>query len=205
MSTERASSLEILAPSFMSGSIAVIFSSTVMAVILIPFVYLGEYLEQYREAIHLYSGTLLETYMRISERLNSSELVANIVVFCGWAVVGFAVYYLVFSLLSLFIDVMTFAQLLGFKNSDKKTLIVQAFEQFAVRTFGIASLALFLWFSFEILAPVVPTLVAAAMSSSPFLGALYILSAAVFLSAALHVVVVLLRVIFLRVRLIPRA
>ncbi len=202
MSVERSSSLEILAPSFLSGTVSVIFSVTVISVILMPFLYLGEYIEQYREAIRLYTGSLWQTYERIAHQLNSSELVANIVIFCTWAVIGFAAYYLILLLLSLFIDVMTFAHLLGFKNTDKKTFIAQSFEQLAIRTFGLICLALFVWFAFEILAPVIPTLVAAALSSSPILAALYFLAAAVFLSAAVHVVAVLLRVIFLRVRLI---
>ena len=202
MSSERSTLLDVLAPSFMSGTVSTLVSTTVISIIVTPFLYLGDYVEQYREAVRLYSGTLLRTYMRIAEQLNSSELVANLVIFCTWAVIGFAVYYLVLALLSLFIDVMTFAHLLGFKNTDKKTFIVQSFEQLAIRTFGLVCLALFLWFAFEVLAPVVPTLVAAALSSSPILGALYFLSAAIFVGVAVHVVIVLLRVIFLRVRLI---
>ena len=167
-----------------------------------PFLYLGEYVEQYRQAIRLYSGTLLQSYERIAGQLNSSELVANLVIFCTWAVVGFAVYYLVLFILSLFIDVMRFAHLLGFKNTDKKTLIVQSFEQLLIRTLGLICLASFLWFALEVIAPVVPTLVAAALSSSPIMGALYLFAAAVFIGMTVHIIVVLLRVIFLRVRLV---
>lgn len=203
MSVRRSNVLIILAPSFLSGLASVIFSVSVIAAVLTPFLYLGSYLEQYRQAISIYSGNLQETYGRISEQLNSSEVVANIVVFCAWAVVGFAVYYLVLSFLSFFINVVTFTQLLGFKNSDKKSIIIQAFEQLLVRTAGLAALALFLLFAFQVLVPVVPTLLAAALSSPPVLGAVYVLAAAVFLIAGLHVVVVLLRVIFLRIRLIP--
>lgn len=202
MSTDRSSSLEVIAPSFMSGMASAIVSISAIGIILMPFLYLGEYVEQYRQAIRLYSGTLLQSYERIAGQLNSSELVANLVIFCTWAVVGFAVYYLVLFILSLFIDVMRFAHLLGFKNTDKKTLIVQSFEQLLIRTLGLICLASFLWFALEVIAPVVPTLVAAALSSSPIMGALYLFAAAVFIGMTVHIIVVLLRVIFLRVRLV---
>lgn len=186
----------------MSGLASLIFSTAIIVAILTPFLEVGTYLEQYRRVITMYSGNLQDTYWRISEQLNSSELVANIVIFCTWAVVGFAVYYLVLALLSVFIDVLTFAHLLGFKNSDKKSIILQACEQLAVRTAGLAALALFMLFAFKVLVPVVPTLLAASLSSPPLWGAVYMLAAGVFLVVGLHIPIVLLRVIFLRVRLI---
>lgn len=195
--------LKVLAPSFLSGLVSAIFAVSVIAVVLTPFLYEGSgYFAQYGEAIRVYEGTWQEIYSKISSQLNSSELVANVVIFCTWAAVGFAVYFLILSLLSWFIDTVTFANLLGFKNSDKKTIIIQAFEQFALRTFGLICLVLFLVFAFQVLMPAVLVLLAASISSTPVFGALYIIAAVVFLTAAFHVVVVLLRTIFLRVRLI---
>lgn len=202
MSEQRSYILRLIAPSYFSGFVSVLLSVSVIAVVLTPFLYKGSYLERYGEVVRLYPGGWGDTYAKIGSQLNTNELVGNIVIFCAWAIVGLAVYSLILAFLSLFINAVTFANLLGFKNTDKKTLIMQTFEKLAVRIFGVVCLALFLVFVFQYLVPLVLTLVAAAFSSPPLIGSLYVLAAGVFLSAALHVVVVLLRTIFLRVRVV---
>lgn len=199
---KRSSFLNVLAPSFLSGFVSVLLSIAVIGVVLTPILFKGSYLEQYGEAVKDNPGDWYATYVQITNELNSSEAIANIAVFCAWAVVGFAMYYLVVSILSLFVNVVSFAHLLGFKNTDKKTLVAEASVHLLIRTLGIIGLALFLIVTLQLLVPAILTIIAAAFSSSLIIGALYILAAGVFIWAILHIIVVFIRIIFLRVRLI---
>jgi hypothetical protein len=196
--------LKILAPSFSSTTISLLGAVSVVVFVLTPFFYRGSYLEQYGEALVKARGGLNESYTVISQEINSSELVGNIVIFCVWAVVGLAIYYLVLSLLSLVFDVMRFASLLGYGSRDNKSIIMEAGERLALRVLGIVGLGVFTVFALQIAAPAILTLIAASFSSSYVLGALYLIASVLFLTAIVHIVVVLLRVIFLRTRLIFR-
>jgi hypothetical protein len=194
--------LKILAPSISSGTIAVTLAVSVVVTVLTPYFYKGSYLEQYGEILVKTRGEMNETYAMISRELNSSELVGNIVIFCLWAIMGFAVYYLLLSLLSLVIDVMRFASLLGYGSSNNKSIVMEAGERLALRVLGIVSLGVFLVVVFLVALPAILTLIAASFSSSYVLGAVYLTASVLFLAAIVHIVVVLLRVIFLRTRLI---
>lgn len=199
-----ARTLRIIAPSFLSGLMALLAAAAVIFTVLTPFFYKGSYLEQYGELLQRSKGGPRDIYAFLTRELNSNELVGNIVIFCVWAIVGFALYYLVLSLLSLIVDIVRFANLLGYEKSEKRTIIIEASERLITRIFGVVGLAAFVIVSLEILIPGILTVIAASFSSPLLFSVLYIIASVLFLATIFHVVVVLLRVIFLRTRLIFR-
>lgn len=196
--------LKIIAPSFLSGFVSLVSAVGVIAWVLIPFFYVGSYLERYGEVLVKARGGIVDLYAFITNELNSSDLIGNITIFCVWAIVGLAVYYLVVALLSLVIDLIRFADILGYENSDKKSIVTEASERFMLRTVGIVCLGVFAAVVFQLIVPVILTLIAASFSSPPLMAAMYLIASVVFTMAVVHIIVVLLRVIFLRTRLIFR-
>lgn len=202
MNTARDRFLYFVAPSFMSGLVTGLIAVIITVTVLTPYLYRGSYLEQYGEVLRRYPGGWTDTFRSISNQLNSNELVANISLFCAWAVVGLAVYYLFLMFLSMMSAVLNFRSLLEIRGANRREIIIGATERLAVRVGGLIGLALFAHVSFAFLVPVILTLIAASFTAPWVWGVLYIGAAVAFLLAALHVAVLLLRLIFLRPRVI---
>ena len=194
--------LRLVSPSFLSGTVSLLLAVGIVIAVLSPFLYKGSYLEQYGEAVRSYPGTFMQNYETIATQLNSSETVGNISIFFSWAIVGFTLYYLGLLIISLFINITTFSNILGYKNTDKKSFIRWAFERLAIRVASSFGLIAWASFGFYAVVPVVLTLIAAAYSSSIFMGGVYIIASLVFLAVSFHVSVILLRLVFLRPRII---
>lgn len=194
--------MQLLAPSFLSGLIALVGAGLAVATVLTPYMYRGSYMERYAETLRAYDSGWGDTYRQIGDQLNSSEVVANASVFLLWALFGFAFYYLGLSVLSWFINLTTLMRQLGYRHTDKKSLVVLVAERLAVRAAGLLGLALFLGVTFNIFVPAILTVIAAAFSSPWYLGAFYVMAGIVFLAGIIHIVVVLLRIVFLKIRLI---
>jgi hypothetical protein len=206
MSVSRPVALTVLAPSFLSLFVSLIAAVALIAWVLLPFFYRGSYMERYGEVLISARGDrdIFGVYAIISSELNSSDLVGNIAVFCVWAIAGLAIYYLIVSLLSLVMDLVRFAQILGYENSDKKSIVIEAVERLTLRTLGVVGFGMFVAITLQLIVPAILTLVAASFSSLSVMAAVYLIASVVFTMAVLHIVVVLLRVIFLRTRLIFR-
>lgn len=194
--------LYIISPTFFSGLVASAVSFALVLYVLVPFLYAGSYFEQYINIARNSETSVSSAYSSLSTQLNSSEIVADIVIFSVWAAVGLTIYYTVLALLSLVINLSRLTDLLGYDGDSDKSIAMQFAERLLIRIAGIAGLVIFLWFVLDILAPLCLALIAASFATNIVFGALYIVSATVFLVCSVHVITVLLRIILLRTRLI---
>lgn len=158
--------------------------------------------EQYFGSLHG-KYTLEESYIRISDDINSDVRVANGVVFAVWAIVGLLAYYIVYFIFTSERNVSEFFKSLSWVHADKTVLLEHSIARMAIRVLSLVGLLLLSTYLLTGVLPYILGNLNLASASQLFPDrVLHLAVTSLIIVAFMHLYVILLRCLTLRQRLL---
>lgn len=197
----------LLTPSWLSGLVVVIASLAVMVITLVTLNFPGSSLQVLLndQKSNVQSG-LSNTSSTISSNFSSSELISDIPLFILWGCVGLLAYSFATSVVGAFQTAHDFRAELHYTNLNRRQLLIHAWRQLATR---IATLVVWFLLIHLTIRIILPYAVALTQFAGGTVGlANTILNAGVafvVLTLCLHLHTIVLRLIFLRPRILSTA
>jgi hypothetical protein len=142
-----------------------------------------------------------QAFEQLSEKINSSPMLADITVFFTWAVVGFLVYYLISFIWQLISKELRFFETLSSPQAHRRLLIREALLTLLVRLGATVALLVLAGFVRDFVLPEFLTLTYSVLSLPPLQAALSFSAGIILLLLSLHVLVILARILLLRTRI----
>lgn len=156
--------------------------------------------EQYFDSLHG-KYTLEESYIRISDDINSDARVANGVVFAVWAIVGLLAYYIVYFIFTSERNVSEFIRSLTWIHADKTALLEYSVTRMTIRVLSLVGLlVLIAYFLTGVLPYILGNLNLSSASELFPDRVVHLCFTAVIIVVFMHLHVVLLRCLLLRQR-----
>jgi hypothetical protein len=148
------------------------------------------------------AGQITSSYHKVSNNLSSSSFFGNLPLLIFWSLVGLIVYLFVVNLFAAIRNTADLTSELKYVNADRRSLLWVSAEHLLVRLVVLGFWVFYIKFFFHHILPycIAVSLVGSSQSNL-LLGGGYTLLAVVVMWAALHVNVVLLRLLLLRPRI----
>lgn len=140
-------------------------------------------------------------FEQLSEKINSSTVLADATVFFIWAIMGFLVYYLISFVAQLVSKELRFFEELSSPRAHRRALIKDALLTLLVRLGATVALLGLASFVRDFVLPEFLTLTYSALSLPPIQATLSFSAGIILLLLSLHVLVILTRILLMRTRI----
>lgn len=191
---------KLLSPSWLSGLLAVVVGLSLSVGVVATYQYRGSTLELLRNDPGA-SGSIQYNSDTINNRFKANQIVSDLPLLILWGAVGLLVYSLAAKIIGAFRDAVDLEQELHYVHADRQLLIRQAFLRFALRLLALIVWLLYIRFTIHVLIPyVIAVAYAGAGAGISVEAGLYLLEATVLATLAVHLHVILLRLLLLRPR-----
>jgi hypothetical protein len=195
--------VDLLTPSPMSSVICVVAGIVLSVGVIFINRYRSSSLQlqyQYYQAHHTVSNSIL------SGSILDNSIIKELPLIAFWAIVGVVVYLIAADIVKALNSAIELRKELDYVHVHRKLLISNILIQFAIRVAVlIVSLPYLIFFFHRILPYCVKLSILATDASNAFGVAIYVLSSVIIFAATLHVLVILVRLLFLKARLFTYA
>ena len=197
---EQEKSLGLLtSPSWLSGLITVVVSMAVVIGTFAMMQYNGSQFQLLKDTQELKSHTV--DYDALDESLSLKNLVSNSTLFILWAAVGLVAYTFTMSIWRSFRRAVDFEHELDYVHTDRNQMVRHAVYMLVFRLIVLIGWFIYIQFTLHVLLPYVTALaITAAGDYSWLYNILFLAGATGLLALALHLHVVLLRLVLLKPR-----
>ncbi|MDL2341692.1 MAG: hypothetical protein QFB87_01265 [Patescibacteria group bacterium] len=190
--------LLVITPSWFSG-----LATVIIAVLVIGSAYFRSRGDSgiFEEGIQGFQTVFSPPYHQLTDRLAQNSVISNIPLLLFWSVVGAIVYLVAVEVFSSFNKTALLEQTLFYTNVRRENLVTSLLASFAVRLAAVFAWLIYCAVFFKLLLPqaVLAGQTAGVTRLSSHLASLFV--ALIVLIAAIHIQIVLTRVLLLRVRI----
>lgn len=192
--------LQLIMPSWFEAAVVFLVATIAVVLLVTPSLYAGSEFEVYFSYVERNPTELQAGYNELSEKVNTSELAADISVFGLWALVGLAGYAIISSIMRVIRQTAQFHDELEYSHTDKRAVIIESVIHLGVRLLAVGGLYILLML---LLTRAVPLFALQFRSLNPSDTLLFItncLLAGALIVVSTHAVTILLRLVALRTR-----
>jgi len=190
----------LFTPSWSEVTITILLSIATVLMVVVPQLYERS---SYSAYLNLDTASQTDVYQNISnvtQAINSSTFASTVAVFMFWAFIGLVVFFLVDTLLRSLESMTSFLDAIHLSRRNRAHLEVEGLTRLGIRVAAAAGLYLLYQAFITRLLPAALLLSHRSLDAGRLSAVLYMVGSMVLLTLTIHVAVILLRLLFLRVR-----
>ncbi len=192
---------KLLQPSFMGSLISIATALAIVGTTMYTIVSRTDVFNYYFPDLAGKDIAFYDNYQRVSDAINSNDLVGNGVIFIIWAIIGLALYYIIIGIIVATTDARQFLDHLSYVHTNKVIEWHDALIGLLLRVIAMISLIGFIDLFMTHFLPYCLSLVKNALVETGYVSILDTLQAVVIIALSIHIVVILVRLFLLRVRI----
>jgi hypothetical protein len=196
----------LLTPSWFSGLVAIVAALAVVAGTVFALRYNGSDVQLLQQLQANKPHQVTQDYRTLDQHITANTIISDIPLFIFWAGVGILTYSLTINLIRTFGKAAEFRQELDYVHVDRQTLLKETAWRFGARAAALGVWLLYISYSTHVIVPFVTALAYAGSGNLPLLSDVGYLAGAIgLLALAVHVHIILLRLLLLKPRVLSRA